>query len=249
MFVYVGIAGLSYQFFTNAILQTLVAVAGPVAPSALGRSCSARASPSCSFSATSLGYWIDHFLKHRIPALWELHKVHHTAEVLTPLTTFRMHPLDTFIFGHILAMTAAVANGLAAYAFGDTTYQYALPDQYHLVAFIHLYVHLQHTHVWDRVPRRARTRVLKSRASSNSPLEQSGPFKQEPGQLPCAVGLAVWHAALPAGEREQLTFGVEPAYVDAQTINGEFLAPFGRAFNVTFGWMRRKPLRIESQLN
>jgi sterol desaturase/sphingolipid hydroxylase (fatty acid hydroxylase superfamily) len=31
--------------------------------------------------------------------------VHHSAEVLTPLTSFRIHPLDTFMFGNILAVT------------------------------------------------------------------------------------------------------------------------------------------------
>jgi sterol desaturase/sphingolipid hydroxylase (fatty acid hydroxylase superfamily) len=113
------------------------------------------------FLGYELGYWSDHFLKHRIPALWELHKVHHTAEVLTPLMT--MHPLDTFIFGHILAMTAAVANGLAVYAFGDTTYQIrAVGDQYHL-GRVHPSLRAPAAHAClDRVPRRARTRVLKS---------------------------------------------------------------------------------------
>jgi sterol desaturase/sphingolipid hydroxylase (fatty acid hydroxylase superfamily) len=121
MFVYGGIfgmAGLSYQFLTNGILQGLVAVVGPVAPSTLPEFVQRAGVTLVLFLGYELGYWIDHLLKHRIPALWELHKVHHTAEVLTPLTTFRMHPLDTFIFGHILAMTAAVTNGLAAYAFG-----------------------------------------------------------------------------------------------------------------------------------
>ena len=33
-----------------------------------------------------------HLLQHRIPFLWELHKVHHSAEVLTPLTVYRLHP-------------------------------------------------------------------------------------------------------------------------------------------------------------
>jgi hypothetical protein len=31
----------------------------------------ARALPRVRF-----GYWLDHYLKHRVPALWELHKVH-----------------------------------------------------------------------------------------------------------------------------------------------------------------------------
>ena len=55
------------------------------------------------FLAYEVGYWVDHYLKHRIPFLWEFHKVHHTAEVLTPVTNFRNHPIDNIIFGYMLA--------------------------------------------------------------------------------------------------------------------------------------------------
>ena len=30
-----------------------------------------------------------HYLQHRVPILWELHKVHHSAEVMTPITSGR----------------------------------------------------------------------------------------------------------------------------------------------------------------
>jgi sterol desaturase/sphingolipid hydroxylase (fatty acid hydroxylase superfamily) len=35
------------------------------------------------FLAYELGFFVDHTLKHRVPALWEVHKAHHSAEVLT----------------------------------------------------------------------------------------------------------------------------------------------------------------------
>ena len=31
---------------------------------------------------------------HKIPFLWEFHKVHHSAEVLNPLTQYRIHPIE-----------------------------------------------------------------------------------------------------------------------------------------------------------
>lgn len=37
-------------------------------------------------------YWM-HRLYHRWSAIWPLHAVHHSAEVLTPFTTYRQHPL------------------------------------------------------------------------------------------------------------------------------------------------------------
>ena len=35
---------------------------------------------------------------HEVPALWELHKVHHTATVLTPLTFHRLHPVESGLY-------------------------------------------------------------------------------------------------------------------------------------------------------
>lgn len=37
------------------------------------------------------GFTFLHFLYHRIPFLWKLHKVHHSADHLTPLTVARFH--------------------------------------------------------------------------------------------------------------------------------------------------------------
>jgi sterol desaturase/sphingolipid hydroxylase (fatty acid hydroxylase superfamily) len=38
-----------------------------------------------------------HLLQHRIPVLWEFHKVHHAPESLSPLTSHCLHPLELFI--------------------------------------------------------------------------------------------------------------------------------------------------------
>lgn len=44
--------------------------------------------------ASDLSYYLYHVAQHRIPFLWELHKVHHSAEVLVGITKDRVHPLD-----------------------------------------------------------------------------------------------------------------------------------------------------------
>ena len=70
------------------------------------------------FVAYEFGYWLDHFLKHRIPFLWETHKPHHSAETLTPFTVWRVHPLDTLVFSNILALAIGGASGLLNYGLG-----------------------------------------------------------------------------------------------------------------------------------
>ncbi|MBW8734031.1 MAG: sterol desaturase family protein, partial [Asticcacaulis sp.] len=70
------------------------------------------------FVAYDLAYWIDHFLKHRVSWLWPFHRIHHTAEVLTPLTAFRVHPVDSLIFANINAIVIGTAEGIVHYLFG-----------------------------------------------------------------------------------------------------------------------------------
>lgn len=40
-----------------------------------------------------LRYWL-HYAGHRVPFLWQFHKVHHSAEYLDATTGLRMHPVD-----------------------------------------------------------------------------------------------------------------------------------------------------------
>jgi sterol desaturase/sphingolipid hydroxylase (fatty acid hydroxylase superfamily) len=44
--------------------------------------------------AYDISYYIYHVAQHRFPFLWELHKVHHSAEVMVGITKDRVHPLD-----------------------------------------------------------------------------------------------------------------------------------------------------------
>ena len=225
-----GWALLSYQFLSNAIIAALVAAFGAVKPTALPELVSRSVTTLMLFLAYEIGYWVNHWLSHRVPLMWEFHKVHHTATVLTPLTNFRVHPIYTLIFFNILAISTAIANGFANYLFGETAYQYALSDtNIILVVFIHVYVHLQHTELW--IPfGGVLGRIFVSPAHhqvhhSNDPAH----FNKNSGSC-----LAVWDwmfgtLYVPAKQREKLSFGVEPDRADAHTIRGELVAPVLRA--------------------
>lgn len=47
--------------------------------------------------AYDLSYYIYHYLCHRVPILWELHKVHHSAQVMVGVTKDRVHPVDELL--------------------------------------------------------------------------------------------------------------------------------------------------------
>ncbi|MEA2744943.1 MAG: hypothetical protein QOG25_3314 [Acetobacteraceae bacterium] len=44
--------------------------------------------------AYDLSYYFYHRMQHQIPILWELHKVHHSAQVMIGVTKDRVHPID-----------------------------------------------------------------------------------------------------------------------------------------------------------
>jgi sterol desaturase/sphingolipid hydroxylase (fatty acid hydroxylase superfamily) len=224
-----GWAILSFQVVTNGIIAALVAVAGPVSSADLPVWLQRAALTVMLFLAYELGYWFNHWLSHKVPVLWEFHKVHHTAEVLTPLTQFRVHPVYGFIFANILAFAAAVANGLGNYMFGDTAYQYALAgNNIILVLFIHTYVHLQHSHMWITF-QGAWGRLFVSPAHHQ--VHHSGDPKHFNRNFGSCLAIWDWMFGtlyVPEKQREKLTFGFagEP---DAHTVKGELLNPLVNA--------------------
>jgi sterol desaturase/sphingolipid hydroxylase (fatty acid hydroxylase superfamily) len=224
--IVLGWAILSYQFLSNAIIAGLVVTFGPVAKTALPTIVERGIVTVLLFLAYEFGYWFNHWLSHRVPVLWEFHKVHHTATVLTPLTNFRVHPIYALIFANILAVSTGVTNGVANYMFGETAYQYAFSDtNIILVFFIHTYVHLQHTELW--IPfSGALGRLFVSPAHhqvhhSNNPIHYDSNFGS------C---LAVWDwmfgtLYVPGKQPEKLSFGVDPDRPNAHTISGELIDP------------------------
>ena len=224
-----GWAVLSYQFVSNGIIGALDAAFGPVAPTTLPAYVTRSVITVMLFLAYELGYWFNHWLSHKVPLLWEFHKVHHTAEVLTPLTNFRVHPVYTWVFANILALSTGTANGVGNYMFGETAYQYALSDtNIILVLFIHAYVHLQHSHMWISF-RGALGRIF------ISPAHHQVHHSADPKHFNKNFGscLALWDwmfgtLYVPAAEREALRFGFAD-HPDAHTVKGELVTPLVNA--------------------
>lgn len=63
--------------------------------------------------------WLVHLTFHRIPELWEFHKVHHSAEVLNFATAERHHPVEVLITAAILVTAYGVVNGIFIALFGS----------------------------------------------------------------------------------------------------------------------------------
>lgn len=62
-------------------------------------------------------YWLHRFM-HLVPLLWRFHRIHHSAEVLNPLTFYRVHPVENILFGLRYAFTTGFVTAVFIYFFG-----------------------------------------------------------------------------------------------------------------------------------
>lgn len=67
--------------------------------------------------AYDLVFYLTHYTMHKVPALWAIHKVHHSAEVLTPLTRYREHVIAGPIWAAGGALSYGFVGGIFAYLF------------------------------------------------------------------------------------------------------------------------------------
>lgn len=98
---------------------------------------------------SDLATYIVHRLYHTVPALWEIHKVHHSAEVMSPLTIFRKHPLFDLAARMLKALFMGPLQGLIFFIWaGPVDALTAFGANLIFATFHMLGAGLRHSHVW-----------------------------------------------------------------------------------------------------
>jgi sterol desaturase/sphingolipid hydroxylase (fatty acid hydroxylase superfamily) len=93
-------------------------------------------------------YWV-HRLHHEHPTLWPFHAVHHSAEVMTPITVYRKHPVYDLISSFFRGVILGVVQGvLLALVVSEINIALLLGANVFYVAFNAVAANLRHTHVW-----------------------------------------------------------------------------------------------------
>lgn len=178
--------------------------------------------------------YLLHRWMHRWPALWSLHKVHHSATTMTPITVYRVHPLEGVLYGARGAVAQGSTIGLFIFLFGNTVDLYTVVGVNVLVFAFHVTgSNLRHSHVdihyWPWLER-----ILISPAQHQ--LHHS--VAEEHHDKNFGAALAVWDwlfGSLHLSEREKnLTFGLEGRDADYEADLGTiYFRPFreiGRFF-------------------
>lgn len=92
--------------------------------------------------------WFSHYLEHKIPVLWQIHAVHHSAEFLNPLSNRRHHPLQLVWEGGLSNVAAGLTLGTTSYIFHINIIDTALMgvDAYFICDVLSFY-QLRHSHI------------------------------------------------------------------------------------------------------
>ena len=98
--------------------------------------------------ALDFGYWFGHFTMHKSPILWEFHKVHHSAEVMTPATEFRQHPFELIYMPTVIGFFTGLTFAIISHFVGEGSDQFGTTGvALVLIAHMFTFHHLRHSHI------------------------------------------------------------------------------------------------------
>lgn len=107
------------------------------------------AAPIFGLLLTDFCLFFAHWLMHKFAVLWDFHAVHHSAEVLTPVTVYRVHPVEEIVNGVVASLGAGVAAGLYS---SFQTHAFSVPTVMGVGVgtwlFFTFAFNLRHSHIW-----------------------------------------------------------------------------------------------------
>ena len=233
-----GMLGLGLFFWRDAVAAALTHGLGLHAPTHWPAWSVLTLATVLQVLAYELAYWFAHYCFHKVPALWEFHKVHHSAEVMTALTELRQHPVEIIAFMNLIGLSTGTVFGVMTYAFGPGVRPFTLLNgNIVTMAFLLTYGHLRHTHMWIAFTGVA-GRILQSPAHhqlhhSANPIH----FDKNLG-----FALAVWDwvfgtLAIPARTREPIVFGVGAEGPAFRSALAALAGPCGRFAHHVATWL------------
>ena len=100
------------------------------------------------FLLNDFSNFLHHYLRHKVPWLWEFHSVHHSAAVLNPLTAMRAHPVDLIFENMIFVFWMSGVVGVLAYFTIDNLSVFFLAKVKVSIYVFNLLGNFRHSHVW-----------------------------------------------------------------------------------------------------
>lgn len=181
-----------------------------------------------------------HRLMHRWPLLWAFHKMHHSAETLTPITVFRTHPVEMVVFSLRSTLVQAIAIGGFVFFMGDRAdLMTVIGANIFVFIFNLLGSNLRHSHIGVYYWKPIEKIII-------SPAQHQIHHSVDPAHWNKNYGvvLAVWDWLFGchhyAEKQQQLVFGLSRVRVSASHgLAALYLSPVKEAWNILRTSMHR----------
>lgn len=176
--------------------------------------------------------WAIHLVMHRVPELWEYHKVHHSAEVLNFATAERFHPFEVVLTSLVLTLGMAVVNGIfIAVAGRHLTPATVFGANAFLFAFNVFGGVLRHSPYWVSFGPKVERWVISPAMHQIHHSDQQRHFDKNMGG-----SLSVWDRwfgtiYIPT-ESEKLDFGIGEETKEFRTLKGLYVRPVVQSVEV-----------------
>ncbi|WP_125779010.1 sterol desaturase family protein [Pseudoalteromonas rubra] len=174
--------------------------------------------------------YLLHLALHKIPFLWEFHKVHHSAKVLTPFTIYRSHPVESYLYACRMALTQGIVVGLGYFVFGTALSMF---DILGANAFVFLFnicgSNLRHSHIWLSWGDKAENWFI-------SPAQHQIHHSADPAHFDTNLGsaLAIWdrlgRSLIRASQVRDIEIGVGRYDAGHDSLSAIYLKPLREAW-------------------
>ena len=101
------------------------------------------------FLVQDFGRYCNHYIHHKFKYLWPFHAVHHSAEVMTPNTFMRAHPLYTALQADLVSVLGGIVCAIVLFALvGSITPGIVYGGVLAWNVYVFFGAHLRHRRIW-----------------------------------------------------------------------------------------------------
>ena len=185
------------------------------------------------FIFSDLSRYIVHRCFHEIPFLWQFHQVHHSATDLTPMTLYRLHPIEIVALEIRRSLAVGLTSGFFLFWFRGDLNSF---DMLGINAFGFIFnltgANLRHSQTWLSYGRFIEQIFISPAQHQIHHSSASIHWNKNYGSC-----LAIWDwigkSLVLAGKREKLTYGIPGQSREVHpTVASALFAPFRRSLRL-----------------
>ena len=177
------------------------------------------------FLFDDLTKYLVHRCLHRFSVLWAFHKVHHSAETLTPFTVYRTHPVEGIVFSLRSILVQAIVVAGFIFFFGERTELVTvLGANAVLFLFNTCGANLRHSHIWISYGKSIEHFLI---SPAQHQIHHSKAVKHHDRNFGTILSIWDWigGSLYIAGKNENIEFGVDKSCEAYNSLRSIYLKP------------------------